>query len=47
MTYEQWQAAQELRREHREERREERGERRPGGPRGGENHHDYDEGEME
>ncbi|HNH46006.1 MAG TPA: hypothetical protein PKY30_03155, partial [Myxococcota bacterium] len=45
MTYEQWQAAQELRREGREDR-EDRDERRPGGPRG-DNHHDYEEGEME
>jgi Spy/CpxP family protein refolding chaperone len=42
MTYEQWQAAQELRREGREERRGGRHE----GPRG-ENHHEYDEEEAE
>ncbi len=42
MTYEQWQTAQELRREGREERREGRHE----GPRG-ENHHEYEEDEGE
>ncbi len=50
MTYEQWQAAQELRKEHREERRE----GRPGrgeGPRGegprSENYRDYEDGELQ
>jgi Spy/CpxP family protein refolding chaperone len=45
MTYEQWQAAQELRKDHRDERRE----GRPGrgeGPRE-ENHREYEEGDLQ